>query len=88
VKTLYDSWNSRGVTPMVLGSVKSNFNLALLPGTSWLGQEFTKFIGKGVTETRLLVAYPVTGLRVDDVPDIIRRRRFETALIRVDATPA
>jgi hypothetical protein len=88
VKTLYDAWNVRGVTPIVLGSVKSSFNLALLPGTSYLGQEFTKFIGKNITESRLMIGYPITGLRIDDVPDIIRRRRFETALLRADRTPA
>lgn len=87
-KTLYDSWNGRGVTPMVLGSVKSNFNLALLPGTSWLGQEFTKYVGKDVTQQRLLVGYPVEQLRCDDVPDIIRRRRFEAALHRATVTLA
>lgn len=84
IETLYDSWNTRGLTPIVLGSVKANYNLALLPPTSYLGEEFTKYIGKNLTESRLLVGYPITGLRVDDVPDIIRRRRFETALIRTD----
>lgn len=88
VKTLYDSWNSRGITPVVLGSVKSTTNLALIPPTAWLGEAFLKSIGKDLTESRIMVAYPITGLRMDDVPDIIRRRRFETALLRADRTPA
>lgn len=88
VKTLYDSWNTRGVTPVVLGSVKSSFNVALLPTSSFLGGLFEKTIRKDVTESRLMVAYPVTGLRTDDVPDIIRRRRFETAAARADRTLA
>jgi hypothetical protein len=85
-QTLYNSWTSRGVMPIVLGSVKSDFNLALLPGTSYLGHQFAKYVAKNVTQQRLMVGYPVTSLRIDDVPDIIRRRRFETALVRIDAT--
>lgn len=84
VQTLYNAWQSRGVTPMVLGSVKTTYSLALLPGTSRLGEEFTKYIGKNTTEQRLMVGYPVDSIRIDDVVDIIRRRRFETANVHVD----
>lgn len=85
-RTLYQSWNTRGLRCVVLGSVKPDFNAAIMPPSSWIGDAFEKAIGKGQKENRILVAYDVGTIRVDDVPDTIRRRRPGLAAIRSDRT--
>lgn len=87
-KTLYDSWNTRGVQCLVLGSVKSTYNLALLPGTSRLGAAFEKKLFGDTTQSRIYVGYPVTKVQVDDIIDVQRRRRFNSPLVRDTRTLA
>jgi hypothetical protein len=81
--TLYDSWQSRGVTPIVLGSIAPGQSLTNIIPVPIIGGTFDRWIGKNQTDERVRVAFPVTRVRVDDVLDVQRRRRFESPLARV-----
>lgn len=87
-EALYNSWNSKGVTCVVLGSVKQDINVGVVFPNAIAGNLFERWIGKDLTDTRRRVAFPVTGIRVDDVIDVQRRRRFEAPLIRATRTLA
>jgi hypothetical protein len=53
-----------------------------------IGSAFERSIGKNTTDDRIRITLPVTGLRVDDILDVQRSRRFETPIVRLDRTLA
>jgi hypothetical protein len=86
-QTLYNAWNTRGVQPIVLGSVKPGGTLLnAMPLGGLIGSAFERSIGKDTTDDRIRITLPVTGLRVDDILDVQRSRRFETPIVRLDRT--
>lgn len=81
-QTLYNSWNTKGVRCIVAGSVPLDYVAAVMPSTSWIGEQFERSIGRNATDQRIAVAYDVTKIRVDDVLDVQRRRRYGVAAVR------
>lgn len=82
---LYNAWRTRGVTPIVLGSIDAGAtSIYGVPLGGMAGGRIYKWISGSLEQTsKITLALPVRRLRVDDVLDVQRSRRFQTPLQRV-----